>query len=75
MPKLEKLITNLCKKGKEEVNNEMKIFLTSMPCDFFPVSILQNSIKLTAEPPLGIKANVIKSLNELKNRHFNTSSE
>lgn len=49
MPKLEELITGLSLEGLE-FNNEFRLFLTSMPCDYFPVTILQNSLKLTNEP-------------------------
>lgn len=32
--------------------------MTSAPTDIFPVSVLQVSVKLTTEPPRGIKANL-----------------
>ena len=35
-----------------------------MPAVYFPVSILQNGIKLTTEPPRGIKANLKRSFND-----------
>lgn len=34
-----------------------------MPCDYFPISILQNSLKVTSEPPRGIKANLKQLVN------------
>jgi len=36
-----------------------------MPADYFPVSILQNSSKLTLEPPRGLKSNLKKSFMEM----------
>ena len=32
-----------------------------MPANYFPITILQNSVKLTNEPPKGIKANMLKT--------------
>jgi len=45
----------------EIIHEDFRLFLTSMPVNYFPVSILQNGLKLTTEPPRGIKANMKRS--------------
>lgn len=57
MPELELILENINEKS-EEIHENFRLFLTSMPAVYFPVSILQNGIKLTTEPPRGIKANL-----------------
>ena len=47
-----------------------RLFLTSMPSDFFPVFVLQNSIKLTNEAPTGLKANMLRCYNEISPENF-----
>lgn len=61
MPSLEVLVQML---QEEHVNPNFRLFLTSMPADYFPVSVLQNGVKLTTEPPRGLRANMMKSFNE-----------
>jgi dynein heavy chain len=36
-----------------------------MPCDYFPVTVLQNGMKLTCEPPKGVKNNLIQIYGKL----------
>jgi dynein heavy chain len=62
MPSLEKIVLEFPeKKQKGEIHEDFRLFLTSMPAPYFPVSVLQNSVKLTTEPPRGMKANLKRS--------------
>ncbi|KAJ9446655.1 Dynein-1-beta heavy chain [Diplonema papillatum] len=66
MPALEKLVESF----GENVNPHFRLWLTSMPNKFFPVSILQNGIKMTNEPPKGMAANVSRSLMQWDDAFF-----
>lgn len=59
MPQLEILVSQLVE--NQEVHEEFRLILTSMPVDYFPPSILQSGLKMTTEPPRGIKANLQRS--------------
>ena len=42
----------------DPIHRHFRLWLTSMPNEFFPISVLQNGLKITTEPPSGVKANV-----------------
>jgi dynein heavy chain len=64
MPALEKIVDGLAERraSRGDVHPDFRLFLTSMPADYFPVPVLQNGVKLTNEPPKGIRANLTRSL-------------
>ncbi len=55
MPTLQQILEET---SATEFNDEYRLWLTSMPTPKFPVPILQNGVKITNEPPKGLKANL-----------------
>ncbi|CAD8076520.1 unnamed protein product [Paramecium sonneborni] len=50
---------------QSQFNPGFRLILTSLSCVYFPVSVLQNSIKLTNEYPKGFKQNLNKIYTDL----------
>ena len=48
----------------------MRLFLTAEPSKTLPIGILSRSIKLTNEPPSGLKANLMRSISSFKEEDF-----
>jgi len=74
MPVLEELLEEV-NEDEEEIHEDYRLWLTSMPTPYFPVSILQSGVKLTNEPPKGIKANLKGTYSNIKEEDFSSSSK
>eukprot|EP00762_Andalucia_godoyi_P006421 ANDGO_02891.mRNA.1 Dynein-1-beta heavy chain len=62
MPSLEKIVEGLISSSADASSNnchrQFRLWLTSMPTPEFPQSVLQDGVKMTNEPPRGIRASL-----------------
>ena len=73
MPALESILEQLHSSGS--VHPDFRLWLTTMPSDGFPVSILQNCVKATKEPPKGLRANLRDSFSTIiKNTEWDSAT-
>lgn len=68
MSELEKIVIEFGERS--DIDPSFRLFLTSMPTPDFPVSVLQNGVKLTTEPPRGIKANMRRGFQEMGSNYL-----
>jgi len=65
MLSLEAMVNNMSQ-DYNPVHDDFRLWLTSMPAAIFPVLVLQNGIKLTNEPPKGVRANMKRTFNDIQ---------
>lgn len=65
MPALEAICDKFRDDDTGTTHEDFRLIMTSMPADYFPAAILQNGLKMTTEPPRGIKANLKRSYTNL----------
>ena len=69
MLSLEEIVKEMSEKPKE-VHENFRLFLSSMPAKSFPVAVLQNSVKVTNEPPKGLRSNLKRAFAEITPNFF-----
>ena len=63
-PKAMKLLSNCHLQAVVEQFNPDNIWLTSVPAKSFPVQVLQNGVKMTSDPPSGLRARSYSALSD-----------
>jgi len=64
---LEKIVDGL---GGREPHADFRLWLSSSPNPKFPIAILQQGLKMTTEPPRGMKANILRMYNNISDDMF-----
>ena len=72
MPKMETIVDAF---DPATLHPDFRLWLTAMPSPQFPVSVLQNSVKMTLEPPKGLKANVIGTFQGFNDEMFESCAQ
>lgn len=70
MPVLEKLVEEL---DPDVVADTFRLWLSAMPSPHFPVSVLQNGMKMTVEPPKGLKSNLLRAYLSFEEEWFDSA--
>jgi dynein heavy chain len=72
MTSLEAIVEQL---NPDSMSNNFRLWLTSMPAKSFPVQVLQNGVKMTNEPPSGLRANLLRSYSLVTDKLFEESEK
>ena len=74
LPKLEMIVEKM-QNDPDATNSEFRLWLTSMPSTTFPVTVLQNGIKVTNEPPKGLRANLLRIFVDIQSEEYESCTK
>ena len=72
MPALDKIVEGI---AAENPHPDFRLWLSSSPTPQFPISILQAGIKMTTEPPKGLRANLVRLYGTISEESYPKSTK
>lgn len=69
---LEKIIDSF---STEPIHKDFRLWISSCPTPLFPISILQSALKMTTEPPKGLKANMTRLISTVTDERYKRSTK
>ncbi|GET87016.1 dynein heavy chain, putative [Leishmania tarentolae] len=54
---------------------DFRVFLSAEPSNVIPIGILQRSVKLTSEPPTGIRQNIVRAMSNFSDEPWEKSAK
>ena len=71
MPQLEKAVEAYCDEDTNgKIHPNFRLWLSSSPNPQFPITLLQRGVKMTTEPPRGLRSNMLKLYNLISDEKF-----
>eukprot|EP00232_Nephroselmis_pyriformis_P029065 CAMPEP_0182867354 /NCGR_PEP_ID=MMETSP0034_2-20130328/8675_1 /TAXON_ID=156128 /ORGANISM="Nephroselmis pyriformis, Strain CCMP717" /LENGTH=4528 /DNA_ID=CAMNT_0024999703 /DNA_START=83 /DNA_END=13669 /DNA_ORIENTATION=- len=67
LPTLDKMIEGF---AARKPNPDFRLWLSSSPTPAFPIAILQRGVKMTTEPPKGLRANLLRLYDTISEESF-----
>ena len=71
LPELDKIVERISLMSAKDRNPNFRLWMSSDPTPSFPISLLQTSVKMTTEPPKGLRANLQRLYANMTEEQFN----